>query len=285
MFARPVVLQKALDLLRTDEWTILAGGTDFYPSLRGQSPHQPVLDISALEGLSQITTTDDEYRIGALVTWTALANADLPPAFSALQQSALEVGSVQIQNRATVVGNLCNASPAADGVPPLLCLDASIELLSHTGTRRVQLTDFIQGNRRTARRADELVSAIIVPRNAAHGSSEFTKLGARRYLVISIAMVAVRVVVSQDTIEQIAVSVGSCSEVARRLSSVEQLLTGVTITDDLVSKIKAEHLAEISPIDDIRAPADYRHHAALQLVQRTIVKTLKNAVPFTGAAM
>lgn len=279
MFARPVALHKALDLLREDEWTILAGGTDFYPSLRGQPPRQPVLDITAIDGLAQITTTDDEYCIGALVTWTTLANANLPPAFRALQQSALEVGSLQIQNRATVAGNLCNASPAADGVPPLLCLDASVELSSHAGTRRVLLSDFIHGNRRTARSHDELVSAIIVPRLACEGNSEFIKLGARRYLVISIAMVAVRIVANQNTIQQIAVAVGSCSEVARRLAAVEQALTGAQIDGDLASRINEKHLADINPIDDIRASAEYRHHAALQLVQRTIVQSINNVGP------
>ena len=105
IFARPKALEHALELLSQDSWTILAGGTDFYPALRGEVPGTPVLDITAVSDLSEITVTDSgDYRIGALVTWSTIARAKLPPAFLSLQQSALEIGSQQIQNRATLAG-------------------------------------------------------------------------------------------------------------------------------------------------------------------------------------
>lgn len=277
-YARPLALQQALDLLREDSWTILAGGTDFYPALRGQNPLSPVLDITAIDDLCGITATDQGIRIGALTSWTDIAKAQLPPAFRALQQSAVEVGSVQIQNRATVAGNLCNASPAADGVPPLLCLDASVELSSHSGVRNVLLGDFIQGNRRTVRRTDELLSAIHIPQASTDGYSEFCKLGARRYLVISIAMVSSRVLIQENRIKQIAVAVGSCSEVARRLPEVEQNLAGADVKSDLRSLVVSDHLAGLTPISDIRSSADYRQHAALELLRRVIELSIVNAM-------
>jgi CO/xanthine dehydrogenase FAD-binding subunit len=124
---------------------------------------------------------------------------------------------VQIQNSGTVAGNLCNASPAADGVPPLLALDASVELASVAGTRRLKLDDFILGPRRTARRADELLAAILIPKPRAAAHSHFLKLGARRYLVISIAMVAAAIESERGKITTARVAVGACGPVAQRL--------------------------------------------------------------------
>ncbi len=269
-FSRPARLASALQQLRDDNWTILAGGTDYYPGLRCEAPSGSVLDISAIDELRGIEETAQHYRIGALTTWSDIVAAKLPDAFTALKQAAVEVGSVQIQNRATVVGNLCNASPAADGVPPLLVLDASVELQSLEGSRVLPLSRFIQGNRKTDKSAHELVSAVLIPKVACFGGSAFTKLGARKYLVISIGMVAVRALCADHRVESVSVAVGSCSEVAQRLPLVESLLTGVSTATDLSLLIEAEHLPEINPIDDIRATADYRREAALQLVRRTV---------------
>ncbi len=275
IFARPKALEHALELLSQDSWTILAGGTDFYPALRGEVPGTPVLDITAVSDLSEITVTDSgDYRIGALVTWSTIARAKLPPAFLSLQQSALEIGSQQIQNRATLAGNLCNASPAADGVPPLLCLDASVELVSHRGVRQIPLTDFIHGNRRTARDSDELLSAIIIPSEAVQGISLFNKLGTRRFLVISIAMVAARIEIADRRIDKLAVAIGSCSVVARRLHTIETMLVGQSIDDHPEALITPDHLHELEPIDDIRATAHYRQQVALQLVKRSLTTTI-----------
>ena len=118
-YAKPTSLTDALALLGDGDWRILAGGTDFYPALGSKPPRHDVLDINGLAGLRGISATDSHVVIGARTTWTDLLRADLPPAFNGLKQAAREVGSVQIQNCGTIAGNLCNASPAADGAPPL----------------------------------------------------------------------------------------------------------------------------------------------------------------------
>src|SRR5262252_10720938 len=160
----------------------------------------PVVDISGLNELRGMTRAGSHFRIGALTTWTDVIQARLPSCFDALKSAAREVGSVQIQNRGTVAGNLCNASPAADGVPPLLALDAEVELTSQAGTRRMPVSEFIVGNRKTRRRQDELLTAIWVPRALDPAASCFLKLGARRYLVISISMVAAVVLVERGRV-------------------------------------------------------------------------------------
>jgi CO/xanthine dehydrogenase FAD-binding subunit len=272
MFARPQTIDEAVTILSADTWTILAGGTDFYPGLRDQAVSGPTLDISALEELRGIEQSDDAWHIGALCTWSELIRTPLPAAFDALKLAAREVGSVQVQNRATLAGNLCNASPAADGVPALLVLAARVELTSSSGTRTLTLADFITGNRKTARRSDEILTRIIVPRASAAGRSHFLKFGARKYLVISIAMVAARIETDDNNlIRQAAVAVGACSQVAMRLNRLEQALHGLPLEADIASVVSGEHLQDLSPIDDVRASASYRRNAAHELVRRALV--------------
>lgn len=270
LYFRPSTLHEAVDALAHHGGQILAGGTDFYPSLGERPAPLPIIDVSAIAELRGITELPEHYSIGGLTTWSDLLRAPLPCCFAALKAAAREVGSVQIQNRGTIAGNLCNASPAADGVPPLLALDAEVELASQAGTRRLPLNDFIVGNRKTARQAGEMLTRILVPRGLEDAPSAFLKLGSRRYLVISIVMVAAIVQAdARGRVAQARIAVGSCSIVARRLRELEQGLVGQTVTG-LSEFVRADHLSGLSPIDDVRASAAYRRDAALTLVKRAI---------------
>jgi CO/xanthine dehydrogenase FAD-binding subunit len=266
VFQRPHSLAEALTILAEPDWTLLAGGPDVYPAAAGMPLTAQICDISAIEEMRAITKTATGWRIGALACWRDLSRHALPPAFDALVTAGRDVGSIQIQNRATIVGNICNASPAADGVPALLILGAEVELASLRGIRRLPLQDFILGNRRTARRSDELVTALHIPQAETTGKSSFMKLGARRYLVISIVMVAGRLLLDPDgRITMARVAVGACSEVAQRLVDLESRLIGSS-ADNMQAIITAADLSCLQPIDDIRAPADYRLDAAVTLI-------------------
>ncbi len=270
-YLRPRSVSEALDALRDGRPTILAGGTDYYPARVGRPSHDDILDLSALDELRGIELRDGHWRIGALATWSEVLRADLPPAFDGLKRAAREVGGMQIQNTGTVCGNLCNASPAADGVPPLLTLDAEVELSSTAGVERNALDRFITGNRQTARRPDQLVTAVLVPAPADGTRGHFLKLGTRRYLVISIAMVAATVEAGEDgRVHAARVTVGACAPVARRLPGLEAALVGREMDGGLGSVAEAAHLSPLSPIDDIRASSDYRLDAALTLVRRCL---------------
>src|SRR5262249_10550441 len=135
LYFRPETVEQAVLLLRTEGCQILSGGTDFYPALGDRPLPERVVDISRLDELRGVSVEARYTRIGGLTTWTEIIRANLPPAFDGLKSAAREVGSVQIQNRGTVAGNLCNASPAADGIPPLLALDAAVELRSAFSAR------------------------------------------------------------------------------------------------------------------------------------------------------
>jgi len=270
LYLKPRTLDQAVSLLAATHGQILAGGTDFYPALGERSPQGNVVDITALDEIRGISIENDHVRIGGLTTWTQVIRTPLPRCLDALKAAAREVGSVQIQNRGTVAGNLCNASPAADGVPPLLALDAEVELLSGDGRRRVPLAQFITGNRRTLRGSNEILTAVLVPRRLDQAASAFLKLGARRYLVISISMVAAVVQVEAGRVSEARVAVGSCSASAKRLKELEKDLACVPATSAIGGAVRAEHLLPLSPIDDARATADYRRDASLTLVRRAL---------------
>jgi CO/xanthine dehydrogenase FAD-binding subunit len=267
-YLRPTTLSSALAALAERPRVILAGGTDHFPARSLRTPEEDILDITALPQLRAITATAAGWRIPALATWTDVIEADLPPLFDGLRQAAAQVGGVQVQNAGTIVGNLCNASPAADGIPTLLALDAAVELASESGRRLLPVAEFLQGSRRTARRPEELVLALHIPRPAGPARSLFLKLGARRYLVISVTMVAAVAEMCPDgRIGGAKIAVGACAPTARRLPALEAALAGRHPDPDLVLPA---HLAPLAPIGDVRASAGYRMEATLELLRRAV---------------
>ncbi len=268
-YLRPSSLDEALAALGRP-FTVLAGGTDFYPARVGRAIDDNVLDIGGIEALRGIAPEASGWRLGATTTWSQLVEADLPPLFDGLKQAAREVGGRQIQNAGTIAGNLCNASPAADGVPPLLALDAEIEIANVAGRRRLPLKAFILGNRRTALAPGDLVIALHVPKPRHSARSAFLKLGARRYLVISIAMAAATLEVAEGRVSAARIAVGSCSAVAQRLPDLETALAGAALDKKLADRVAPEHLAPLAPIDDVRGSVAYRHDAAVTLLRRLL---------------
>jgi CO/xanthine dehydrogenase FAD-binding subunit len=270
VYLRPARLSEAYEALASRRFTVLAGGTDHFPARVGERRAEDILDLTALAELRGIRRSASGWRIGATTTWTQVLDARLPPLFDVLKLAAREVGGAQIQNAGTVAGNLCNASPAADGVPALLALDATVELASAAGGRTLPLGQFILGPRRTALRQDEIVVAVHVPAPQGAAHSHFLKLGARRYLVISIAMVAAVIETERKVVQAARVAVGACSPVALRMPELEAALVGRDAGEALGEVAQARHLSALRPIDDVRGDAQYRRDAALTLVRRAL---------------
>jgi CO/xanthine dehydrogenase FAD-binding subunit len=275
IYLRPTSLDEALAALAKRPLTMVAGATDVYPAHVGRPVDDDILDVTAIANLRAITVADGIVRIPALATWTDVVRHDLPPAFDGLKAAARAIGGVQIQHRGTVVGNLCNASPAADGLPNLMALDARAELTSATGRRELPVGEFVVGNRRTVRRPDELVTAVLVPLPGESARSKVLKLGSRAYLVISIAMVAVVVDIgAEGRIASARIVVGACSEVPQRIGAAESRLVGQAADPSLALGIEAVDLATLTPISDVRGSADYRRATALTLVRRAVAEVL-----------
>jgi CO/xanthine dehydrogenase FAD-binding subunit len=271
-YLRPDRLDEALAILASEPRLVVAGGTDVYPAYASRPIDRPVLDITALAGLRGVADESDAWRIPALTRWTDLAETPLPPELDGLRAAARTIGGRQIQNAGTVCGNVVNASPAADGLPNLLALDAAVEVASAGGSRVVPVADFVLGNRRTDLRAGELVTGLRIPKvtGGEPGSAEagatgvarstFLKLGSRAYLVISIVAVAAVLVVDRGLVVDARIAVGACSPVARRLRGLERELRGRRARPALAT------------IDDVRGSADYRWDAALTLVRRAVAE-------------
>jgi CO/xanthine dehydrogenase FAD-binding subunit len=287
-YLRPRTLNEALHALASTasdpstQFNVLAGGTDFYAARTGQPILESILDITAVPELHGIADEGSQWRIGATTTWSDIVRMELPTQiaaqfaaqFAGLQAAAREVGGIQIQNTGTVAGNICNASPAADGIPALMALDAQVELSSLSAKRIVPLTEFVLGSRKIARQPHELVTGVLIPKRR-NARSSFLKLGHRRYLVISIVMVAaVFEADERGVITYAGICVGSCSAVAKRLYSLEQKLVGKKIGDDMSTLADEEDLAPLTPIDDVRGTGGYRRDAALTLVKRAIEEAL-----------
>jgi CO/xanthine dehydrogenase FAD-binding subunit len=269
-YLRPTELTEALAALAAGPRVILAGGTDYYPARVGQPIDDDLLDITALPDLRRIADDGTHWRIPALATWTDLLEAPLPPLFDGLKRAAREVGGIQIQNAGTLCGNLCNASPAADGTPNLLALDAVVELSSARAMRRLPVAAFVTGSRAIARRPEEMVTALLMPKPKGDARATFLKLGARKYLVISIVMVAAVFEIVDGTVARARIAVGSCSAVAQRLPALEAALAGRRLDAGLAGLARPEHLMPLSPIDDVRGTAAYRREAAQTVVRRAI---------------
>ena len=269
VYLRPDNLEEALGALQRRPLTVLAGGTDYYPGRVGQPLDDDLLDLTGIAALRGIADRGDHWRIGALTTWTDIIQADLPACFDGLKDAAREVGGVQIQNAGTIAGNLCNASPAADGAPNLAALDAEVELSAADGMRRLPIADFLTGNRTTALDDREIVTAVLVPKLPDAAVSAFLKLGARRYLVISIVMIGIVLVPDEGVVGDARIAVGACSPVTRRLPALEAALNGRPLDGALGEAVSADSVESVlSPIDDVRGSAAYRLDATLTMLRR-----------------
>jgi CO/xanthine dehydrogenase FAD-binding subunit len=255
---RPKTIHDALGMLRDDpELVPMAGCTDLYVSLNfGTLPGAKFLDLWSLERLKKINVKDDVLEIGALATYSKIiASRRVAKWLPMLLDAARQIGGPQIQNRATIGGNIANGSPAGDTLPVLAAADVSIVLRSATDERRVPFNEFYTGYRASVRRPDELIIAVEVPKQS--GKQWFRKVGTRAAQAISkIVMAAVR-----D--EHPRVAIGSVAPTVVRVPRTEAALAIGSI-DDAV-KILAQ---EITPIDDVRSTADYRRAVSLNLLRR-----------------
>ena len=270
-FEQPASLAQVTALLAAGGWSLLAGGTDVYPARVGKPIVGGWIDLTRVAGLRAIRHDETGWFFGATVTWTDVLRADLPPLFDALKQAARQVGGAQVQNTGTLAGNLCNASPAADGTPVWLALDAQVVLQSADGERRLPVADFVLASRRTARQPNEVVVGLQVPPHSQAARSVFSKLGGRRYLVISVTMVAL--VIDVDSAGRVArarAAVGSCSATAQRLPALERKLLGRPLSALASVAVDTADLAPLAPIDDVRATAAYRLDATATLLRRAL---------------
>ena len=267
----PATLAEALIILGNEEpsWKPFAGGTDLMVLLEaGKLPHKNYLNIWKLPELRGIEVTDACVSLGALTTYTEIQRHEILRAeFPMLCQAAKETGGIAIQNRATLGGNIVNASPAADSPPALLAYDAELELVSKRGERRIPYFKFHTAYKQMDKRPDELLRAIRLPRAPNQLTHYYRKVGTRKAQAISKVCFAAVGSMTDGKIESVRIAFGSIAPIPFRCVQTENALRNQTIDSEIVAATKTALASEISPIDDLRSTRDYRLRVSLNLLE------------------
>jgi CO/xanthine dehydrogenase FAD-binding subunit len=268
----PVSLSDALALRGSGSYRPLAGGTDLMVQLAADvaEPPSAVLDLSRVTELKGISTDGYAVTIGALTTYTELRHSPVISArLPALAEAAATIGAAQIQNRGTLGGNICNASPAGDSLPVLLAVDAEFELGSIRGRRWVPAEEFWTGYRQTALADDELLLRIRF--SVDHGRrTRFRKVGTRAAQAISKVVIALSYRPQEDAWRDVRVALGSVAPTTVRSPGAEAVLEGSWPDEDVAVAAARALAAEISPIDDVRSTAEYRRSVSARVLHRLL---------------
>ena len=252
----------------------LAGGTNLLVDMRGRRTSPAILvSIGNLPELRRIEASDGEVAIGGTTTLTDVRNhRDMQRWAPSLLESIQVFAGQMVRNAATVAGNVAYASPAADLVPPLLALDARVRLQSASRSREVPLEAFYTDYKRTERRADELITRIGWPKPAAGSADVFYKLARRKGDAIAVVDVAVGLTVRGGKCERARIALGAVAPIVKRARDAERMLEGEALSAALIEAAARQAAAESSPVDDIRASAEYRRHAVHMLARRLLTQ-------------
>ncbi len=281
---QPTTLLEASRLLKDKGagGRFLAGGTDLVIAIKekGLIPKY-VVDLKKVPGLSGIReNADRSITIGALTTMREIETDPLlNKKYPFLCQSAAEVGSIQIRNRATVGGNMANATPSADVAPSLIALNATAKIVSAAGERTVSLQEFFRGPGQTVMTSDEILTAITLPKTSPQLVGEYIKFSPRDMMDLAYVGVAVAYNITADKrCSGVRIVLGAVAPTPICARNAEALLEGQLLTEELAAKVGAEAARESKPISDVRSSADYRRAMVGTMTKRAL---LNAAVPRT----
>lgn len=253
-------------------WKVFAGGTDLMVMFEaGKLSHQQFLNLSPFSELKKIEVTDADVKIGAMCTYSQIQNHPvIQKEFPLLQRSGWVTGAKAIQNRGTIGGNIANASPAADSPPSLLAYGAKIELLSTQGARVLDYSQFHLDYKKTEMRDDEIISAVLLPRNQAWTHQYYRKVGTRAFQSISKVAISAAAKVDNGVIQKIQIGLASVGPKPLRAIALEKALVQQplsTLNEDQVVSVLSQSL---TPIADIRSTAEYRKTVLARLAKHLI---------------
>ncbi len=275
----PESLEGALNILATKGAgsQVLNGGTDLVLQMKqGLACPTSVVDVKRVPELNRLEWSRDEgLRVGAAVTLSKILSfATLPPEYGILLQACAVIGSAQIKNRGTIVGNVCNAAPSADSAPALLCLDARVTLASTRGSRTVNLEDFFTAPGQTVMADDELLVEIAVPTPPSPAAGCYLRHTTREEMDIAVAGAASFITLSPQNrqVTQARIALGAVAHTPIRARQAEACLLGKELTPDTIKEAAERAAVEAEPISDIRASAEYRRHLVNVLTRLTLQK-------------
>jgi xanthine dehydrogenase iron-sulfur cluster and FAD-binding subunit A len=283
-YERPATLDEAMEILAThgDRARIVAGATDLLLEMQRRVRQVDVLvDLSAIDGLDDITLDEGAITLGPLVTHRQVVTSDIVRSGGLpLAQASLEVGSAQLRNRATIVGNLVTASPANDTISALMALGATVTLSSSTGSRVVPLNEFYTGVRTTVMKPTEIMTAIRFDALSGSASGMFAKVGLRSAQAISVVHAAIVLERDGSTVTSAVIALGSVAPTIVLVDAAD-IVVGSELTTDVITRCADASAAEVRPIDDVRATAAYR----TDMVRVAVARMLESLAQGTEAAM
>jgi carbon-monoxide dehydrogenase medium subunit len=276
-FYQPASLAEASRLLKEHGpgGRFLAGGTDLVIAMKekGLLPKY-IVDLKRVPGLSGIRENNDgSISIGALTTMYAIETSPLIRGkYPFLSQSAAEVGSIQIRNRATVGGNMANATPSADVAPSLIALGANAKVASATGERTVPLEEFFRGPGQNSMSAEEILTEILIPKTGPELVGDYIKFSPRDMMDLAYVGVAVVYNLAQDRrCTGVRIVLGAVAPTPIRAKNAEGLLEGKVLTEELAEQVGAEAANESKPITDVRSTAEYRRAMVGVMTKRALM--------------
>jgi aerobic carbon-monoxide dehydrogenase medium subunit len=277
-YFEPRSLDEAVSLLARYEGRAqpLAGGTDLLVEIKEQLRRADcVVNIKKIPGFQPLSfDLKDGLRIGALVTAREIETSPVVlEKYPALAQSARELGSIQVRNRATIVGNVCRASPSADTLPPLIADGASVKLFGRNGECTVLLEEFFVGPGTTSLKPDELVTEIVVPPPPPCTGKVYIKHGRRKAMELATVGVAVTLTIGAD----VRIVLGAVAPTPIRARQAEAVLRGQTLNEKLIEQAADAAVLESRPISNVRASAEYRREMVGVLTRRAIEQALRLA--------
>ncbi len=276
-FYQPATLAEASRLLKENGpgGRFLAGGTDLVIAMKekGLLPKY-IVDLKRVPGLSGIRENNDgTITIGALTTMYAVETSPvITKKYPFLAQSAAEVGSIQIRNRATIGGNMANATPSADVAPSLIALNATAKIASTSGERTVPMEEFFRGPGQNAMNADEILTEITIPKTGPQLVGEYIKFSPRDMMDLAYIGVAVAYNLANDKkCSQVRIVLGAVAPTPIRAANSEALLEAKVLTEELATQVGDEAARESKPISDVRSSADYRRAMVAVMTKRAIL--------------
>ena len=273
-YFEPTSLSDVMTLLKEhgDKATLLAGGTDLLVWMKKRAVRSSVVvDLNKVPELSFIDVKGEDLRIGAATRLNDVKDSKAVQDRAPVLSEAIRVLATDaIRNRATIGGNLCSASPAADTAPPLLALDASVVLQGPHGNRTLPLSEFLIGPGQTLRKSDEVLRELTIHHK--DGRSGFLKLGRRKGFTLSIASVAVFAVMTNGKFEDVRIAAGAVAPTPVRSKKAEEMLKGAAVNQENIERAAQLVEQEVNPITDVRASAAYRRAMACVLTRRVLKK-------------
>ncbi len=272
-YMRPLTVDELSAILakHKGEARLMAGGTDLIPLMR-ESVLRPkyVVDVKGVKELHGITTHDGGVTIGAAVTVNEIVESEIiRKKFTALWSAAKELSDQTLRSRATLAGNICNASPAADSCPSLLVLGAEVEVVGAHGKRKIPIAEFFKGVKRTALAQDEFVKAVHIPNQPAGAKSLYSKW--KRSWGEDVALVGVAALVSG---KKVRVAMSSVAPTPVLVPEIGNVFYGEGTLEEKIEKAAACVPGGICPINDVRCQAEYRTHMAAVLTKRVLRELL-----------